>query len=297
MVNKADNRSLIKGEYELLDFGGGRKLERFGDVAVDRPAPQATGNPLLQEWQADWVYSGSRVGEGQWSAASPEQADSWAAQIEDQVMHCRTGKGGQIGIYPEHVTCWHWIHERLEGCNHIDELRVLNLFAGTGGASLAALQAGAQVTHVDAQASQIELAQLNCGDKGVRYIRDNVMTYVERLLRQGERFHMIILDPPSFGRGSKNKVWDIRCDFQSLIQYLPRLLTKDSRGVWASVHTQDMQAEAIADLLNQVLPGQNARPLQLGTQTADGRVLSAGVAATWHDIELMICSQNPSGSL
>ena len=270
---------LIKGEYELLDFGAGRKLERFGDVVVDRPAPQATGSPVMKEWQADWVYSGNRVGRGEWSALTGK-AEQWTASLEGQRMHCRTGKGGQVGIYPEHVTCWHWVRERLAGCNGS---RALNLFAGTGGATRAALLAGAQVTHVDAQASQIELAKLNCGDKDVRYIRENVMTYVERLLRKSERFEMIIMDPPSFGRGGKNKVWDIRCDLQPLIQYLPQLLSESRGSVWVSLHTPDIPAEGIADLLNQTLPGQHAKPLQLGTLTAKGRELSAGVAAVWHD--------------
>lgn len=280
MKNESDKTLYIEGQYELLDFGAGRKLERFGDVIVDRPAPQAKGKASQKCWDADWVYSGSRVGEGEWSATSPGQADNWTVTIENQLMHCRIGKGGQIGIYPEHVACWRWIRARLEGCYHIDEPRVLNLFAGTGGATQAALLAGAQVTHVDAQASQIELARLNCGDQGVRYIRENVMTYVERLLRQGERFHLVIMDPPSFGRGGKNKVWDIRCDFQPLIKYLPRLLTDDNRGVWVSLHTRDMKAEGIADLLNQVLPGQNTQTRELATQTKDGRVLHAGLAAT-----------------
>lgn len=266
--------------YQLLDFGAGRKLERFGDVVVDRPAPQATAKPAMADWQADVVYSGSRVADGEWSAA---QGQEWLANIDGQQMHCRLGKGGQVGVYPEHIACWRWLRERLEACSHIGDLRVLNLFAGTGGASLVAMQAGAQVTHVDAQASQLELARLNCGDKAVRFIRENVMSYVERLLRQGERFHMIIMDPPSFGRGGKNKLWDIRRDLQPLLNHLPRLLTADNRGVWVSLHTQDMQAQLIADLLKQVLPGQQAQALQMGTQTADGRVLPAGVAAVCYD--------------
>ncbi len=266
--------------YQLLDFGAGRKLERFGDVVVDRPAPQATGMPALSDWQADVQYSGSRVAAGDWSASRHQE---WLATIDGQQMHCRLGKAGQVGVYPEHIACWRWLRERLQGCDHISDVRLLNLFAGTGGASLAALQAGAQVTHVDAQASQLELARLNCGDEGVRFIRDNVMTYVERLLRQGERFHMVIMDPPSFGRGGKNKVWDIRCDLQPLINTLPRLLTDDNSGVWVSLHTRDMQAQAIVDLLNEVLPGQCAQAFQMGTQTVDGRVLPAGVAAVWYD--------------
>jgi 23S rRNA (cytosine1962-C5)-methyltransferase len=266
--------------YQLLDFGAGRKLERFGDVVVDRPAPQATAMPTLTDWQADVVYAGSRVADGEWSTT---QGQEWLASIDGQDMHCRLGRGGQVGVYPEHIACWRWLRERLKRCKHNRDIKVLNLFAGTGGASLAAMQAGARVTHVDAQASQLELARLNCGDKGVRFIRDNVMTYVERLLRQGERFHMIIMDPPSFGRGGKSKLWDIRSDLQVLINHLPRLLSDDNRGVWLSLHTKDIQAQAIVDLLNQALPGQQAQALQMGTQTADGRVLSAGVAAVWYD--------------
>lgn len=266
--------------YALIDFGQGRKLERFGDYLIDRPAPQATGTRSLEDWQADWVYSGTRITEGEWQAQRDSLSDNWTVSMAGQVMHCRLGKGGQVGIYPEHAACWQWVRERLEGCDHIDELRVLNLFAGTGGATLAAVQAGAKVTHVDVQSSQLDLARLNVGSKGARFIREDVMTYVERMVRKGERYHMVIMDPPSFGRAGKGKVWDIRCDFQPLIKYLPRLVTPDCRGIWVSLHTQDMKAEGVADLINQVMPGK-AMPLQLGTQTADGRVLEAGVAATW----------------
>ncbi|MGD8514747.1 MAG: class I SAM-dependent methyltransferase [Granulosicoccaceae bacterium] len=267
-------------DYALLDFGNGRKLERFGPYLVDRPAPQADKPPALPDWQPDWIYTGARVGEGGWQARREGLAREWQVEMHGQRMHCRLGKGGQIGIYPEHAACWHWIREQLEGCYHIEDLCVLNLFAGTGGATLAAVMAGARVTHVDAQAAQLELARLNVGEQGARFIREDVMTYVQRLLRKGERFHMVIMDPPSFGRGGKNKVWDIRCDFQPLIKYLPRLLTDDNRGVWVSLHTQDMNAQDVADLLGQVLPGK-VQPLELGIATAEGDVLPGGVAATW----------------
>ena len=270
----------IKGDYELLDFGAGRKLERFGDYLIDRPAPQATGVKSMQDWQADWVYSGTRITDGQWQANGEGLPDNWTVTMSEQLMHCRLGKGGQVGVYPEHAACWQWVRERLEACGHIDGLRVLNLFAGTGGATQAAVLAGAKVTHVDAQASQLELAKLNVGNEGARFIKENVMTYVERALRKGEQYHMVIMDPPSFGRAGKGKVWDIRSDFQPLIEYLPRLVTPDCCGIWVSMHTQDMLAEGVANLVNQAMPGK-AVPLQLGTQTEYGRVLEAGVAATW----------------
>ena len=269
-------------DYALLDFGAGRKLERFGDIVIDRPAPHANNKPQQTDWKPDWIYSGTRVTDGEWQSQREGLPTDWQVNMSGQDMHCRLGKGGQVGIYPEHAACWHWVGERLEGCDHIDDLKVLNLFAGTGGATKAAVLAGAQVTHVDAQASQLELARLNVGDTGARFIKENIMTYVERMIRNDERYHMVIMDPPSFGRASKGKVWDIRCDFEPLIKYLPRLVTPDCRGIWVSLHTQDMQAEAVAGWVNQVMPGE-AQPLQLGTQTKAGDVLAAGVAAIWQD--------------
>jgi len=269
-------------DYELIDFGSGRKLERFADIVIERPAPHANNTPQLSNWQADWVYSGTRVTDGQWQPQRDDLPTDWQMMMSGQTMHCRLGNGGQVGVYPEHAACWQWLRQRLQACDGIDAPKVLNLFAGTGGATQAAVLAGAQVTHVDAQASQLELARLNVGEKGARFIKENVMTYVERMLRNGERYHMVIMDPPSFGRAAKGKVWDIRSDFQTLIKYLPRLVMDDCCGIWVSLHTQDMQAEEIAHLINQVQPGY-VQPLQLGTQTVDGRILPAGVAAIWQD--------------
>ena len=268
------------GDYELIDMGNGRKLERFGEYKIDRPAPHAQGKPQQQHWQADWIYSGTRVTDGEWQAQGEGLPTDWQITMADQVMHCRLGKGGQVGIYPEHAACWQWLRERLKGSIASDELKVLNLFAGTGGATQAAVLAGAQVTHVDAQASQLELARLNVGAQGARFIKENVMTYVERMLRKGERYHMVIMDPPSFGRAGKGKVWDIHSDFESLIKYLPQLVTTDCRGIWVSLHTQDMQAAAVANLLDQVMPG-SSQAVQLGIQTKQGQILQAGVAAIW----------------
>lgn len=265
------------GDYSLLDFGHGRKLERFGELVVERPAPQATNKPLRSNWQPDWLYSGERVSDGEWIAQRDDLPTAWAIEMAGQAMHCRLGQGGQVGIYPEHMACWQWLQERLAGCT---QLKVLNLFAGTGGATQAAVLAGAEVTHVDAQASQLELARLNVGDRGARFIRENVMTYVERMLRKGERYDLVIMDPPSFGRAGKGKAWDIRADLESLVELLPGLVTPTCRGIWISFHTPDISLADIASGLSQRLHGE-VQTLQLGTVTQEGRVLEAGVAATW----------------
>ena len=268
-------------DYELIDMGNGRKLERFGKFIIERPAPHALIIPQLPQWQPDWIYSGSRVTDGEWLPQHEDLPTDWQINIADQLMHCHLGKGGQVGVYPEHAACWQWVKETLGGDNYIEDIKVLNLFAGTGGATLAAVQAGANVTHVDAQASQLELARLNVGKQGARFIKEDVMTYVERMIRKGERYDVVIMDPPSFGRAGKSRVWDIRCDFEPLMKYLPSLVTPDCRGLWVSLHTQDMNADEIADLINQFQPG-IAQPIFLGMRTPSGELLEAGVGATWH---------------
>lgn len=264
-------------DYALLDFGDGRKLERFGPYIVDRPAPQASGKSRQANWQPDWVYSGERITDGAWQAQRQGLEEDWQIEIAGQLMHCRLGKGGQVGIYPEHAACWQWITQQLAG---VDKAKVLNLFAGTGGATQAAVLAGAQVTHVDAQASQLALAKRNVGDQGARFIKDDVLTYVARMIRKGQTYQMLIMDPPSFGRAAKGKDWDIRRDFLRLVESIPQVLAEDYRGIWVSWHSPDIPPELIAAQCHVPQAGQ-PRQLDLGTQTADGRVLTAGVALCW----------------
>jgi len=268
------------GDYELIDMGHGRKLERFGEYKIDRPAPHIQTIPAQSNWQADWIYSGTRVTDGEWQMRRENLPKDWQINMAEQAMHCRLGKGGQVGIYPEHAACWRWIRDRLSGVSRSEPLNVLNLFAGTGGATQAAILAGAQVTHVDAQASQLELARLNVGEQGARFIKENVMTYVERMSRKGERYHMIIMDPPSFGRAGKSKLWDVHRNLEQLIHYLPKLTVPNCRGIWLSLHTPDVEIEGVSDLINQIMPG-HAQSQQLGVKTAGGNILPGGVVSIW----------------
>jgi len=271
------------GDYQLVDFGAGRKLERFGSYLLDRPAPQATGTAALSDWQADWCFSGQRIADGEWQALRPDLANSWVVELDDQRMHVRLGKGGQVGIYPEHVVCWRWVRERLQASGHSKELDVLNLFAGTGGSTAAATISGAAVTHVDAQAAQIELAKQNVGEHNARWIREDVMTYVERAVRRNEQYHLLIMDPPSFGRGPKGKVWDIEVDLHQLMQLLPDLINSDCRGIWLSLHTPAYSVVTLQELLQEIMPQGSVQGFPLGIATQDGRVLASGIAAIWFD--------------
>lgn len=268
-------------DYELIDFGNGRKLERFGSVLVDRPAPQATKEPALASWDADWVYSGDRVAAGKWQARNNDLPNHWKINIDGQYMLIQLSDGGQVGLYPEHIACWRWVRERLEGGNDNGELTVLNLFAATGGATLSAVNAGATVTHVDASSAAINQARENAGQEGARWIREDVMTYVERSVRRRETFDLIIADPPTFGRGPKGKSWEIQTDLTKLVHQLPHLVSPECRGVWLSFHTTEWSSQAVENMLLENLPERRFSHYALGVATKDGHILQSGHAVCW----------------
>jgi len=274
-----------QGQYRLIDFGDGRRLERLGDWLLDRPAPQATSPRTQRHWRADWVYAAHRTAAGDWTAADgtdrplPPPVD---LQIAGQKMRIGLGNGGQIGLYPEHIACWSWLAERL--ANAPDGTPMLNLFAASGGASLAALRHGAAVTHVDAQNSALQLARVNLDSKpeqpgNARIIREDVGRFVARARRNQHHYPVIVLDPPSFGRGPKGRTWSLNRDLPDLIAALADLLGPEPVGLWLSTHTPGWDDRALSNLLHQHLPKARIRAFELGVATPDGRILPSGHAA------------------
>ncbi len=282
-------------EYELIDFGNGRKLERFGAYVIDRPSPQATDAPGLSAWEADWVYTGDRVSAGKWQSRVDALPDAWQVNIDGQTMYVKLADGGQVGIYPEHIACWRWVRERLAGCYHIEDLSALNLFAASGGATLAAVNAGATVSHVDASRAAIDLAHANIGDKGARWIRENVATFVNRAVKRRETYDLIIMDPPAFGRGPKGGLWDCKRDLDKLMRELPHLISPDCRGVWVSLHSTEWTPQAVQRMVYDAMPKRAMQQLALGITTADGRTLEQGFAICWYDDrEFLSANEKPA---
>ena len=284
-------------DYELLDFGNGRKLERFGAYVTDRPAPQAINHPVLSSWDADWVYTGDRVASGKWEARRNGLPHEWKIDVDGQRMFIQLNDGGQVGLYPEHIACWRWVRERLEGCYHIEDLKVLNLFAATGGATLSAVNAGATVTHVDASKAAISQARENVGNEGARWIYEDVLTYVERAVRRHETYDLIIADPPTYGRGPKGKSWDIQVDMIKLVQYLPHLVSPDCRGVWLSFHTTEWSTQAVHKMLKDNLPKRSLNDLELGIATRGGDILACGHSVCWEDDRDFLAANQAPASL
>lgn len=288
-VSESDTRDAFAttpvDDYELVDFGGGRRLERWGEFLVDSPDRLATGAPMDPYWNADWIYVADLGVQGHWQPTRGGLPREWTARVDGLEVICRPGRRGHIGLHGRDISCARWVRQRIEGCYDLDEIRVLNLFAGNGYVSAQALAAGASVVHVDASTDMLALARLQAGSSNIEYVHDDVMDHVEHLLRGKARFEMVILPVPPIGHGPRGQMWDREVDMAKLVKYLPRLLSKQALGVWLSTDGGAItwKAEGLGQLLREALPGCTIEPLHLGTRTAGGRVLPAGVAARWYD--------------
>jgi len=256
--------------HELVDSGGGRKLERFGGVLVDRPCPQAIW-PARSD--APWgdaaaVFRRGEGGGGDWEtrAALPE---SWIAPWRDLKLEIRLTGFGNVGLFPEHASHWDWM-SRLIGERGSAE--VLNLFAYTGGASMSCALAGALVTHVDAARSVNGWAMVNSRltavpDGSIRYLADDAAKLVRREARRGRRYDGIVIDPPTFGRGPKGEVWKIERDLCALVEACRALLSDEPLFAVLTSHSPGVTPAALRAVLS-----------PLGGAIADGEMLVSGAA-------------------
>jgi nitric oxide reductase NorD protein len=289
IVSEADTRDAYVatplGDYELVDFGNGRKLERWGEFLVESLDRAAVGEPGERHWSADWIYVNDLGVQGHWEPTRSGLQREWTIAVGGQNVICRLDDHGRVAMHARELPCADWVRQRIEGCYDIDDIRVLNLFAGSGYVTAQALQAGATVVHVDANAALLDQARAMSGESQVDYVHDDVMDFIEALLRQQQRFDVIILPVPPVGHGPKGQMWDREVDMAKLVKYLPRLVTKQCLGVWLSTDSgaTTWKAEGLGQLLREALPGCTIEPLHLGVATRDGRVLPAGVAARWYD--------------
>ena len=263
--------SLIRTEgpadYALIDSGGGRKLERFGGVVVDRPEPQALWGRSLgtEAWgAAHGVFSASGDDEekGKWRL-DKRVPESWPVAVRDVTLSCRLRGLWHLGLFPEQLPHWEWMLSelgRVEG----ERPRVLNLFAYTGAASLLAARAGAEVTHVDASKAAIQWAKENqaasgLGEAPIRWILDDAAKFVAREVRRGRTYHVILVDPPKFGRGPGGEVWDLFQDLPDLLRNAAALLAPDRSALILTVYAIRASALAFEQLASDVLEGRGGR--------------------------------------
>ncbi len=214
-------------DYELLDSGDNRKLERYGKHILIRPETQAIWRP---QKPADWKKASAefRFAEGKGSWRKKDIPDSWELAWGEARFTLRLTSFKHTGLFPEQAANWEWLKERVSG---LDRPRVLNLFGYTGIASIVAAQAGAQVTHVDASRQSNVWSKENAALSGlpadsIRYILDDALKFTERESRRGAEYEGIILDPPAFGRGPKGEVWRIEEDLPRLLEALSKIFSK-----------------------------------------------------------------------
>ena len=274
-----------RDDYELIDFGHGRKLERWGPYVIETLDRRAVAARRQESWQADWIYVDEVGQSGHWQPTRSGLDRQWAVKLGEVSVICRLDSRGRVGPCGRDILCASWIRQRIEGCYDLEDVTVLNLFAGNGYVTAQALAAGATVLHVEADGDRLELARQQAGHQNVEYVRENVMDFVEALLRRQQRFDAIVLPAPALGHGPKGQLWDREVDLPRLVKHLHRLVTDDCLGIWLSTDGGAItwKAESLGQLLHEVLPGRTIEPLNLGVATADGRVLRAGVAARWYD--------------
>jgi 23S rRNA (cytosine1962-C5)-methyltransferase len=292
-------------DYELIDFGEGRKLERFGEWVLDRPAPAAVGSRRVrpEAWRHITArFEGDRAAAGEWTPA----ADRWAPGEVALTAALPGGAGfrltleplasGQVGVFPEQRSNWEWIARTAarhtgggETPGQSPGLKVLNLFAYTGGSTLAALAAGAQVVHVDAARSAVRRARQNAaasglGDEPARWIVEDATKFCRREVKRGNRYDAVILDPPTYGHGPKGEEWIVKRDLLPLLALCGELTQRRPRFVLLTCHSPGIGPAELSAYLSEGIFGACGQPPRTGEmhlETADGRRLPSGVYARW----------------
>lgn len=272
-------------EYQLLDFGGGRKLERFGSYVVDRPAPAAAdGTPAHPErWQqADAAYQGSAGSDGRWLIQ--REPNDWFVRFENLQFELRLAASGQVGLFPEQSLNWQWLVRQFQTAAPMRP-KVLNLFAYTGATTLVAAAAGAEVVHVDASAGAIAAARRSAersglGDRPIRWIEEDVMTFVRREVRRKSRYRAVVLDPPSYGHGPGGQPWKLESQLDELLASIALIVDRAVGCVLLSCHTPGYGPCELVEALEHALVSP-ARGAALELIADDGRRLPSGSVAVW----------------
>ncbi|MBA2382546.1 MAG: class I SAM-dependent methyltransferase [Chloroflexi bacterium] len=264
--------------HELIDAGDERRLERYGDRVVDRPALSAPWPPRAAS--SDWAAAHLRFERGTgWEG----DLAPWSIAVDGLTLELRPTDSGQLGFFPEQVAFWPWLRERLAG--RVDPA-VLNCFAHTGATTLALARAGARVTHVDGSRSAVAWARRNAdvsglADRPVRWIVDDALAFARREARRGRRYDGFVIDPPSFGHGPDGTRWELAEALPDLLDACAALATDDA-FVLLTAHTTGLDADDLGDALVDAFdPGPEAevRTEAIALTAATGALLPLGVGA------------------
>jgi 23S rRNA (cytosine1962-C5)-methyltransferase len=275
--------------YELLDSGigenGGEKLERFGSVVLRRPDPQVLWKKKLgaEDWEkAHAVYTRS-ADSGKWSVKEGV-SNEWQVKLEGITFNLKLLPSKHLGVFPEQIPNWKWLEEKISKSKK--PIQVLNLFAYTGGASIACARAGAEVVHVDASKFPVDYAKRNLddsglGDKKVRFIVDDARKFVEREIKRGNKYDVVLLDPPVYGK-SDNHVWNLSEDLPELLNRIKEVLSDKPLAIVLNGYASEYSAVTYGNLLKGITEKFSGEVIfgELGiVESGAGRTLKAGIFA------------------
>lgn len=276
-------------DYEVLDASSGEKLERWGDYILVRPDPQVIWNTPKEHsgWQKkNGHYHRSSKGGGEWEFFNlPKQ---WQISYKTLTFNLKPFSFKHTGLFPEQAVNWDWIEGKIKGASR--PIKVLNLFAYTGGATLAAAAAGASVTHVDASKGMVGWAKENAASSGlsdapVRWLVDDCVKFVEREIRRGSKYDGIIMDPPSYGRGPKGEIWKIEDAVYPLICLCEKLLSDVPLFFLVNSYTTGLAPAVLTYMISSALcprHGGHTEASEIGLPVAEsGLILPCGASGRW----------------
>ena len=276
-------------DYELIDTGDGEKLERWGKYILRRPDPQAIW-PISQKdiWsKADANYYRSQTGGGSWEYAK-KFPSKWTISYKEMSFYIEPTGFKHTGLFPEQAVNWDWMIEKIKTASR--PIRVLNLFAYTGGATVAAAYAGAEVCHVDAAKGMVTRAKENLELSGlkerpVRFITDDVIKFVQREKRRERYYEAIIMDPPSYGRGPNGEVWKIEDELYKLIEMCAEILSPNPLFFLVNSYTTGLSPTVLTNILTMSIGkrfGGDVNSYEIGLPiSATGLILPCGASGRW----------------
>ncbi len=274
-------------DYEIIATGDGEKLERWGKLVLLRPDPQVIWHaktPLAKNPKINAIYHRSTTGGGGWQIKGNVPAN-FTIERDGLRFSLKLMGFKHTGLFPEQAVNWDAMQELIKGANR--EIKVLNLFAYTGGATLACMKAGAHVTHVDAAKAMVDRAKENVAlskldTTHVRYIIDDCLKFIQREIKRGNKYDAIIMDPPSYGRGANGEVWKIENSIHDLVQKCTEVLSDNPLFFLINSYTTGLQPTVMENILRLSIGNKGKfDSYEVGLKTDEGIVLPCGCSALW----------------
>ncbi len=277
-------------DYEIMDASDGKKLERWGNVVLNRPDPQIiwSGNEESSVWKkADAIYHRSKSGGGQWQYFN-DIPEAWQIKYKHLTFNVKPMGFKHTGLFPEQAVNWDFMYDAIKSQNR--KISVLNLFAYTGGATVSCASAGAKVVHVDAAKGMVQWAKENAVSSGladapIRYIVDDCVKFVEREIRRGNKYDAIIMDPPSYGRGPKGEIWKFEDELHGLVSKCTQILSDKPLFFIVNSYTTGISHTVVGNLITMTLKTKfggtvTSDEIGLPIQSSD-LVLPCGATTRW----------------